>query len=100
MKAKIILIACVLGAIGLFAADVYCLNNSRFFWSLIVTLMLLVPLYFVYSIFALGKYRQSAAYKSGHVHTAANTKTQYSAKNDYGKVLEFPVDKQKTKKKK
>ena len=85
------------------AADVYFLNNVHLIVSLVLTLLFLVPLYFIYSVFALGKYKDSKKASGKNQGIPPNMNKQaistksFENKKDYGKVLDFPGTNQKKK---
>jgi len=104
-RPKIIAAFSGIAIVGLGIYAVVQSNRAHSVLSIIAVVLALVPMYFLHSAIVLGKYnkkgespiRGSDKGKTLREKKGKNTK---KAANDYGKVLDFPADKQKKKDKK
>lgn len=103
-KSKIIAIASSLAIIGLGVFAVIQLNSVHSSLSLIAVVLSLVPMYFLYAAVVMGKYdKNESQYNRDYT---IEKKLQEMKRNgmkkpdsDYGKMLDFPKDKEKKDKK-
>ena len=105
MKSKIIIIVSGLSVLGLGVFAVVQMNSTNSYISIIAVALSLIPMYFLYAAVVLGKYRDKESKivdKDSRLEEMMQERRKYKefyaskkAANDYGKVLEFPKDKNK-----
>ena len=104
MKPKLIAAASVLSILGLGIFAVVQMNRTHSTLSVIAVVLALIPMYFLYAVVVLGKFKAKKIYKDSRMKSAMDKRRKYkefyannNVANDNGKVLEFPKDKQKEK---
>jgi len=99
-RSRIIALVSGLAIVGLGIFAVVQLNSARSTLSIVAVVLSLVPMYFLYSAVVLGKYDKKEKQPKRDYAMEKNLKDKRSRSmkktaKDYGKVLDFPTDKQK-----
>ena len=101
-KSIIISLISSLAILGLLAFAIAMLNSTHSIFSLVAVVLSLIPMYFLYCSVVLGKYdkrenRNKRDYMIEKWPEDARKKDITKSSRDYGKMLDFPKDKDKKK---